>query len=501
MYRFFEMIPGLLAWSTIVLMFFVSWLLPVWAAIFIILFDIYWLLKTVYLSFHLRATFKKMRENLKINWLEKLKSMVSGQWPSVYHLVILPMYKEPYEVVKESFESLIKVNYPKDKFIVVLATEERARLRQGYGGQAGEDVIETSKKIEQEFDDKFFKFLITAHPANLPGEIPGKGSNQTWAAKEVKKLIIDSLQIPYENILVSVFDVDTQVLPEYFGILTYSFLTCENPQRTSFQPIPLFTNNIFQAPALARVIAFSSTFWHMIQQSRPERQTTFSSHSMPFQAIVDIGFWNTEIVSEDSQVFWQCFLHYNGDWRVKPLFYPVSMDANVAKTFWQTMLNQYKQQRRWGWGCENIPYFLSGFIKNKNIPFRKKTYWGFVVIESFHSWATNALLIFALGWLPIILGGPDFNFTLLSYNLPQLTRIILTLAMVGISTSIVLSIILLPPKPNWFKSWHYILYSVQWLFIPLTLIIFGAFPGLEAQTRLMLGGKFRLGFWVTPKHR
>ena len=491
MYRFFEMIPGLLAWSTIVLMFFVSWLLPVWAAIFIIFFDIYWLLKTVYLSFHLRATFKKMRENLKINWLEKLKSMVSGQWPSVYHLVILPMYKEPYEVVKESFESLIKINYPKDKFIVVLATEERA----------GEIAQQTSKKIEQEFDDKFFKFLITAHPANLPGEIPGKGSNQTWAAKEVKKLIIDSLQIPYENILVSVFDVDTQVLPEYFGILTHSFLACENPQRSSFQPIPFFTNNIFQAPALARVIAFSSTFWHMIQQSRPERQTTFSSHSMPFQAIVDIGFWNTEIVSEDSQVFWQCFLHYNGDWRVKPLFYPVSMDANVAKTFWQTMLNQYKQQRRWGWGCENIPYFLSGFIKNKNIPFRKKTYWGFVVIESFHSWATNALLIFALGWLPVILGGPDFNFTLLSYNLPQLTRIILTLAMVGISTSIVLSIILLPPKPNWFKSWHYILYSVQWFLVPLTLIIFGAFPGLEAQTRLMLGGKFRLGFWVTPKHR
>ncbi len=401
------------------------------------------------------------------------------------------MSKEPYEVVKETFENLIKTNYPKDKFIVVLGIEERC----------GEKARETAHKIQNEFGEKFFKFLITQHPANLPNEIPGKGSNQTWAAKEVKKLVIDPLKIPYENILISVFDIDTQVLPEYFGVLTYNFLTCEHPQRSSFQPIPLFTNNIFQAPALARVIAFSSTFWHMMQQSRPERQTTFSSHSMPFKAVVEIGFWNTDIVSEDSQIFWQCYLYYNGDWRTVPLFYPVSMDANVAPTFWQTMINQYKQQRRWGWGCENIPYFLSGFRKNSLIPKRKKWYWSFITIESFHSWATNALIIFALGWLPIILGGADFNATLLSYNLPQITRFIMSLAMLGIATSAVLSIVLLPPKPKWFKPWHYLLYVIQWILVPFTLIIFGAFPGLEAQTRLMLGGKFRLGFWVTPKHR
>ena len=37
--------------------------------------------------------------------------------------------------------------------------------------------------------------------------------------------------------------------------------------------------------------------------------------------------------------------------------------------------------------------------------------------------------------------------------------------------------------------------------MPITLIVFGAVPGLEAQTRLMLGGRFRLGFWATPKER
>ena len=56
------MVPGILAWLTLIFMFFFSWLLPVWVSIFIILFDIYWVLKTVYLSLHLRATFMEMRQ-------------------------------------------------------------------------------------------------------------------------------------------------------------------------------------------------------------------------------------------------------------------------------------------------------------------------------------------------------------------------------------------------------------------------------------------------------
>jgi len=274
-----------------------------------------------------------------------------------------------------------------------------------------------------------------------------------------------------------------------------------DPLRAIYQPIPLFTNNIYEAPALARVVAFSTTFWQMMQQSRPERLTSFSSQSIPFRTLLDIGFWSRDIVSEDSRVFWQGYLRYHGDFRVEPLFYPVSMDANVAPTFWGTMKNIYKQQRRWGWGVENIPYMLEGFKKDPQIPAGKKRYWTFNVIEGFHSWATNALMIFALGWLPLALGGQHFNYSLLSYSLPHITRFIVTLSMVGIVSSAILAILLLPPRPRGHNATDYMVYFLQWAFMPLTLIIFGAFPGLEAQTRLMIGGRARLGFWVTPKMR
>lgn len=433
---------------------------------------------------------------MKINWLSRLKKFENKnnsekRWENIYHLVLLPFYKEPYEVVKEGIESILRSNYPSQKFIIVLGSEERA----------GKEASLIAEKIKNEYQNIFFEFLTSVHPADISGEIPGKGSNETWMAKKAKELVIDKNKIPYENILVSVFDIDTQVPSEYFGILTYNFLTAPFPLRSSFQPIPLFTNNIFQAPALARVVSFSTTFWQMMQQARPERLTTFSSHSMPFKPLVEIGFWEKDLVSEDSRIFWQCLIGYSGDWHVVPLNYPVAMDANVAPTFWGSMKNLYKQQRRWAWGSENVPYLLRGFFRNKKMSLKTKLYWIFNTLEGYHSWATNSLIIFALGWLPVSLGGESFNYSLLSYNLPEITRFIMSLASVGIISSAIISILLLPPPPKWFRWWHYLLFLLQWALMPFTLIIFGSLPALEAQTRLALGGKWRLGFWVTPKFR
>ncbi len=497
LYRFFEILPGIISWTTLLGVVILSWLAPVFAAIFIIVFDVYWFLKTVYLALHLRSAFKKVKENLKINWLEKLEQnlaatkSVSEAESDIYHLIILPIYKEPYELAAESFRGLINADYPKEKFIVVLATEENS---------AGE-IKETIEKIKKEFGDKFFRFLTTTHPKNIEGEIPGKGSNVAWAAKEAKKIIIDSDRLPYENIIVSCFDIDTVVYPNYFARLTYVYLNTENRQNFSYQPVPFYVNNIWQAPALARIVAFSATFWHTLQQERIERLTTFSSHSMPFQALLKADFWQTNMVNEDSRIFWQCLLTNDGDYGVVPLYYPVKMDANVSSSFWKTMSSLYKQQRRWAWGCENIPYMLFGFWKNKKMAFRKKWRYSFLYFEGFWSWSTNALIIFLLGWLPLVLGSDEFRQTILSYNLPQTTRWLMTFSMVGLITSAYLTILILPPKPLEYGKYKYLLMIIQWPLLLLTMIIFGAIPALEAQTRLMLGGKYRLGFWVTPKKR
>ena len=503
MKRFFEMLPGILAWLTLIFMFLFSWLLPVWVSIFIILFDIYWVLKTVYLSLHLRATFSEMRRVMKVNWLARVREEFATPAEGVpaiddlYHLVLLPMYNEPYEVVRETFDSLARVNYAKKNYWWCL----RSRIGRGM------KRVLLEKSWRRNIVATFGKFLVTHHPDGLPNEIPGKGSNESWAGQQALREIVELSTATHpggiapENVLVSVFDIDTQVFPEYFSRLTYVFLKRLIRARAIYQPIPLFTNNVYDAPMLARVVAFSTTFWQMMQQSRPERLTSFSSQSIPLKTLLDIGWWQKDIVSEDSRIFWQGYLRYHSDFHVEPFFYPVSMDVNVAPKFWSTMKNIYKQQRRWGWGCENIPYMMEGFRHDPEIPAAKKRYWTFNTLEGFHSWATNALIIFALGWLPLALGGRHFGHSVLSYNLPHITRFIVTLSMVAFASSAVLSVMLLPEKPGGLTRKGLFYLRVAVAAVPFTLIVFGAFPGLEAQTRLMLGGKFRLGFWVTPKGR
>jgi hypothetical protein len=478
--RLFEIIPATLAWVTLIAMF-----------------DTYWLLKSVFLSFHLRSTYQKLRENLTIQWMEQLQALKTStvpgvqSWEEVRHLIMLPMYTEPYELVHESFKSLARSTYPKETFDIVLALEEAA----------GESAQETAQKIKEEFAPQFGSFLVTTHPKGVEGEIPGKGSNEAHAGEIAYRELIVEKNIDPRRVIVSVFDIDTQIPEGYFARVTHSYLTTPDPLRKIYQPVPFFTNNVYTSPALARVIAWSCTFWQMMQQSRPERLTTFSSQAAPLQLLVDVGFWHRDVVSEDSRIFWQAYLHYNSEFGVVPLHYPVYMDANVVPSFWKTLINLYKQQRRWGWGVENVPYMMVGFMNNKKIALRKKLYWTFSALEGFHSWATNSILIFALGWLPLMLGGAAFNNTLLSYNLPRITRTVITLSMVTIVSSAIIAIVLLPPRPEGFKKRQYAWFILQWLLLPISLIIFGAFPGLEAQTRMALGGRFRLGFWVTPKTR
>lgn len=526
--RFWEILPGATTWAILILPFVLSFIWPVGLAYFVIVFDVYWLTTAVVMGAHLWSGFIHMKRAMRIDWLARLEKtddldalstelkglMQSGygfearklhdeweevenlrrfpetqiSWKKVVHGVIYAIYKEDYGLVEASVRACLASNYPKEQIILVLALEERA-------GQAAQLV---GKKIRETYKDQFRDIIITTHPDGIVGEIKAKGANVYHAGRELQKYV-DIKGIDYEHVIVSCFDADTLPSRQYFANLAYKYVI--NPERTyrSYQPIPLFNNNMWDVPMMNRLVAFGSSYWQIIESTRPYRLINFSSQAASLKTLVDIDFWDRGVVSEDSKQFYRAFYHYNGNHKVVPIFAPVSMDAVLGKNYWDTMKAQYIQKRRWAWGIEHFPYVVEKWFTMRGIltnyerwihPYR--IYVGHV------AWGTASLLIALGAWVPIWLNS-DFRSSILAYHLPVLARDLLSITWVGIALQAIIAMQLLPPRPERYGKTKILEMLAMWVLMPISGILFGSLAAIDAETRLMLG-KY-MGFHVTAKER
>jgi cellulose synthase/poly-beta-1,6-N-acetylglucosamine synthase-like glycosyltransferase len=243
LYRFYEILPGFLSWATILLALVFSWTHPMQTAIFIIAFDVFWLLKTVYLSLHLRTNWKRIIKHINTDWAEKLKSYKHDH---IYHMIMLPFYKEDESIVEKTIATLLECRYNTKKMIVVLAAEKRA----------GEESLQIAASIEKKYGSRFGHFIFTVHPDGIAGELAGKGSNIAYAAEMARTEILDKYNIPYSNVLVSAFDIDTIVTNSTSHVSLYCFFKVKGRIELHFNPY-LFSITIFTKRPLFRAL------WHI----------------------------------------------------------------------------------------------------------------------------------------------------------------------------------------------------------------------------------------------
>ena len=487
-YRIYEILPGLTIWGTLFFAILLSFTNPLLMIYFIIIFDVYWVLKVANYVFYLSIAWRRFHKIRKIDWEDKMRHELTN-WQEHQHVVFLTLYNEEWDVVEGAIESIANAAYEREKFTIVIAGEERK----------ADHATDIYNKTKARFSEAFDDILFTLHPADLPEEIVGKGSNLHYAEKEVRKYI-DKKGWDYGKVITTIFDIDTVCHRHYFAYLTYLYCIHPNPTRTSFQPIALYNNNMWESPAVLRIMAFGTTFWTMTSLARQDALVTFSSHSMSFRAIVDAGYHDKRIVSEDSRIFYQCFIAYNGDYEVTSMYLPVSMDTVRDDNWWQSIRNLYRQQRRWAWGVEHVPYLLWEFRKKKKqIPAWKRWKWIFIEWEGKWSWALVALIITILGRLPIWVASEEVRQSALWFNAPHVLGVLMALAMTGLVLSAIFSIPLLPKKPESHPHHTYIIMVLQWALLPISLIFVSAIPAIDAVTHMMFG-KY-LGFNISQKKR
>ena len=110
-----------------------------------------------------------------------------------------------------------------------------------------------------------------------------------------------------------------------------------------------------------------------------------------------------------------------------------------------------------------------------------------------------------MGYLPLYLAEKQNVTNVLTQNAPLILENLMRFGMISLFIIATMSVIILPPMPKKYKEnilskyFRPALMFLQWLIFPITMILLGSVPAIDAQTRLMLG-KY-LGFWVTEKNK
>ncbi|MDH4358858.1 MAG: glycosyltransferase family 2 protein [Candidatus Berkelbacteria bacterium] len=489
-WRFLEIVPGALAWLAIIWPVVFSFIWPSAVAVYILVYDLFWVCRAFYMTSLLVRTSRKMKEARRIDFKAKLDNLPSddplvADWRPLYQVVIFATFREEIETLLPSVESVVKANWPNQKKIIMLAGEQRdrERLRRVFG------------ELKARFDDKIFDFLVSEHPDGIEGEVKGKGAGSAWAGRKLSKYF-EKQGLNEEEAIIYIADADTRFDEDFFNAVAFEFAVNPNRHRRTYQPIPLFSNNIWHTHTIARLTAWGSSFWQMMQASRPWRMTNFSTHAYSLKMLREMDYWAVDVVNEDSRQFWRAYFAFDGDHKVVPIYLPVHMDAVIADDFLTTVKNQYLQKRRWAYGIEHFPYIVTKSIKNKKIPFWDK--WGktLILLDDTVSWSTASYYLTVVGLLPIIFSSA-FRDTVLAYNFPLIAKVLLSLTWIGLAISAYTSLSYLPPKPKGFPRTKYLEFAAEWIITPISAILFGSIPALVSQSRLMLG-KY-LTFWVTPK--
>jgi cellulose synthase/poly-beta-1,6-N-acetylglucosamine synthase-like glycosyltransferase len=510
-YRFFEMLPGMLSWLLLFMPLIVS-LFNVDVAVFLILaYLLVFFTRAIAVDIRAVAGYRTMKQHLKLDWTGLGADIQAGEvtdlaitrpdWhlrnvqllhrrikdirpDQLIHAVIIATVNESREVLEPTIQSVLGADFDSKRIILVMA----------YEGRAGEQSETRVQELLKQYGGQFRHAMAVKHPADIPNEVIGKGGNVTCAGRELQKYL-ETQKINPENVIVTTLDADNRPDKRYFACLNYAFCVVPNPWQASFQPLPMFTNNIWDAPAPMRVIATGNNFFYIVLTQRPHLERNFSAHAQSMKALIEMDFWSVRTIVEDGHHFWRSYFRYDGQYRVYPLSIPIYQDAVLANSYVKTLKAQFIQLRRWTYGASDIAYIANqGLIKKNKAPKLDVIAKLLRTLEGHVSWAVGAPLIAFAAFIPAFLHPQSFA----ALDLPLIVSRIQRIGLVGSLGSIYISLRTLPPRPARYKRHRSILMLLQWVYLPITSIVYGSTAAFYSQTRLLFG-RYISKFDVTEK--
>jgi cellulose synthase/poly-beta-1,6-N-acetylglucosamine synthase-like glycosyltransferase len=402
----------------------------------------------------------------------------------VIHAIIIATYKESKEILEPTIESVLASDYDMKKVILILA----------YEGRAGEHTETQAKELTKGYKRKFMDAMAIKHPSGLPGEIIGKGGNVTYAARELEKYLtkkgIDPLRV-----MVTTLDADNRPDKNYLNAVSYLYTAAPDPVHASYQPVSLYTNNIWDAPAPMRVLATGNSLFNLVVSLRLHALRNFSSHSQPMVALLETDYWSVRTIVEDGHQFWRSYFAFEGNYRVLPVNLPIFQDAVLSESYRKTLRAQFIQLRRWTYGASDIAYVAEmGFFRKNKVPRLDLIAKFWRLLEGHITWAVGPLLVLVSGFIPSFFNHKAINV----YELPIIVSRIQTVGIVALLITVFMALRTLPPKPARYKHHRSVFMVLQWVYFPVTTLGYNCLAAFNSQTRLIFK-RYLTKFDVTEK--
>ncbi len=489
--NFGHALPGVLSWTAIVVAILGAIFFPrIWLVIATVVIAYFMIRMIGTLAFAIYGERLAADARAKDWTAEEDVAGPFGFAPSeVSHIVVIPNYKEPVEILRRTLDALAAQHRAPERIIPVLGMEEREP-----------DARAKGEALAAEYAGKFRHVLVSVHPGGIPGEEPGKSSNEAWAARQARKMV-DELGLDVDRITITSCDADSLIHPKYFSAVA-SMFSADERRHLRFWQAPLFYyNNIWQVPAPIR---FSTWLSHAVQVAELAMPfydpLPISTYTLSLSLAERCGWWDPSVIPEDWHEYLNCLFETGEEISTTAVFLPTTSDATDGETFKQAMVSRFHQVKRHAWGAEDVGYIVGQFTRRPT-SMRSSTLFRFGQV--LHDHVMRVAMWFVLVSVYVIMAyyarlhWYDLGWhSSIAHNL-ALLRVMFSTGAVCMAATIVFELWRCPPPDGVSRVKTAVEIALLWPLMPLMGFYLGTLPALEAQTRLMLG--IPIGYVVTPK--
>ncbi len=481
--RVLDGIPGCLAWLALLLSVACAVAFPRALLVVAVLVTCYTAARFLFAGIANFMGLRKISRWEKTDWCE-VYATHGGEdalaWKDVRHVVIIPNYKEPVSVLSQTLENLARQYQARERLIVVLAMEA-----------AEPGCVEKAEALVAQYQPCFLKLHYTVHPRGLPGEMQCKSANEAWAARWIKRRLVDELGFDIDHILVTTMDADTLWHKDHFLALTCLYAI--HPERSlRFWQAPIrYHGNVWDISPLLRIVNAYSTAFELAYLAAPWwTPMPMSSYSLSLRLLDNSGYWDSDVIADEWHMFIKAFFARGGEVQLERVFLPFLAQSVTGDNLFDALKNRYQQTLRHAWGSKEVGYAVAKMLEHPELEF-------FTAFRLLFRIAHDILLAGA-GWvimtvgsqLPLLLHPP-----LLQEMMQEgLTNPIFAVLQIVFGTISILGVVfwyqdvIVRPPRTVPQTWRErLLTLISFPLLPILTLVVVAFPTIQAQTRLLIG--------------